>query len=118
MKRSIPLKYQTDNEDQHAPPANIVKYFTKKYEFKSCEGFTLPDTAFVANKWLIKKLCEKKQLLNDVKGQLNSFSLPEWSKHTKTRDPSSFIMKDLRTIYDPELLTQVFIEPILLGGFI
>lgn len=108
MKRSA-SKYQVNREDPQKFNINIDKYYSKKYEFKANEGFTLPNVAFVANKWSIQKLHEKKQLLNDVKGQLNSFSLSEWSKHTKFRDPSSFIMKYLTTTYAPELLTQVYI---------
>lgn len=109
MKRSVPT-YHTSDEDKQKLGVNIDKYFAKKYDFKAFEGFVLPDVAFVADKWSIKRLCDKKQLLNNVKGQLNAFSLSEWSKHTKFRDPSSFIMKHLRTTYELELLTQVCID--------
>lgn len=85
---------------------DIDKYFNKKYQFNSAGTCHIPNTV-VANKWSDLLLQRKKKILNDVKGQLNIFSLSEWSKHTKNRDSSSFIIKYLRKRFNPELLTQV-----------
>lgn len=107
MKRNINSDCNNSEEKEGEFNINIEGYFSRKYEFKSSESCKLPDTAFVSNKWSIENLHVKKQMLNHVKAQLNSFSLLEWSKHTKFRDPSSLIIKYLKTAYEPELLTQV-----------
>lgn len=89
------------------PFIDINKYFNKKFTFHWKNDWQLPTKAFIAKKWSISSLQDKKRKLNEVKSQLNVFPLPEWSKYTKQRDPSSFIMGYLKQQFKPELLTQV-----------
>lgn len=97
---------ENDNTKFQRPYIDINKYFNKKYKFKQSGSWEVPHSAFKSEKWFIPTLQDKKKQLNEVKGRLNSFPLDEWSKHTKHRDPSSFIIKYLRH-FNPELLTQV-----------
>lgn len=96
---------RSDNGRFQKPFIDISKYFNRKYTFKYENN--VPKAAFSVEKWSIPSLQDKKKQLNEVKGLLNDFPLTEWSKHTKFRDPSSFIMRNLKQQFDPELLTQV-----------
>lgn len=81
-------------------------YFNKKFEFSSDSSWSLPKSALNEKKWHLKKFQGKKLELNNVKSLLNKFDIEEWSKHTRYRDPSSFINRKLKQI-NPELLTGV-----------
>lgn len=86
---------------------DIEGYFNKKYVFDKNNHWRMPDKVFVADKWMVSSLQDKKKKLNEVKGQLNQFPLTEWSKHTNARDHSRFIKTYVRQVFHPELLTQV-----------
>lgn len=85
----------------------ISDLFDKKYSFENNKIYELPSDPFTCEKWSISTQQDKKTELNSVKSRLNCFNLEEWSKHTKTRDPSSFIVRFIKKQFDPELLTQV-----------
>lgn len=107
MKRSNNFKYNDNRNRFQKPFIDITKYFNRKYSFELQNAWQVPSTAFSTKKWSISSLQEKKKKLNQVKEQLNPFPLQEWSKHTKHREPSSFVMRNLKQQADPELLTQV-----------
>ena len=93
---------------------DLSAYFDKEFQFKSGVHRKLPTKIFESKKWAIPAFQQKKTELNQVKEQLGKFNLEEWSKHTKSRDPSSRIIRTLRSKYQIELLTQVIekIEPL------
>lgn len=88
---------------------DIFGLFEKKFEFKPNETWILPDNCFASKKWTIPLLQQRKLELNNVKGQLNEVPIDEWFKHTKLRDPSSFITPTLKKKFRAELVTQVFL---------
>lgn len=88
---------------------NVEKYFNKKFSFKWNDEWSLPeaDWVFRSERWSISHLQEMKDELNNVKGQLEEFNLDDWSLHTKRRDKSGAIFRELKKFVKPELLTQV-----------
>lgn len=86
---------------------NVEDHFNKKFEIKSNSNWPIPQAAFSGAKQNIPDLLQKKKELNSVKGQLDAFPLEEWSKYTKSRDPSGLIIGTLKKHCKPELLTQV-----------
>lgn len=107
MKRTKNNYYNNNRRKIQRPYIDISKQFDKKYAFKSDNTWKIPETAFSAEPWSIPSLQEKKQKLNAVKSLLDPFPREEWSKHTKQRDPSSWVIRFLRQRFEPELLTQV-----------
>ncbi|RZC27700.1 cap-specific mRNA (nucleoside-2'-O-)-methyltransferase 2 [Asbolus verrucosus] len=86
-----------------------LKYlFEKRLEFENNENFELPNEAYTCTKWSISALQTQKVELNKAKSLLNQFELDEWSRHTKNRDPSSYIIRFIRQKFRPELLTQAW----------
>lgn len=88
---------------------NVEKYFNKKFSFNWNEDWSLPESEWIfrSDRWSIVELQEMKDELNKVKGQLEEFNLDEWSLHTKRRDKSGAIFRELKKFVKPELLTQV-----------
>lgn len=88
---------------------NVEKYFNKKFAFKWNEDWRLPEADWVyrSERWALTQFQEMKEELNRVKGQLEEFDLDEWSLHTKRRDKSGAIFRELKKYVKPELLTQV-----------
>nr|CAI5820029.1 unnamed protein product [Callosobruchus analis] len=83
-------------------------YFKKVYNFQSNSDYVLPKKAFLSPKWLIPELQTKKKELNKVKGLLSKYKIKVWSKHTASRDPAGFVIKNLQETVQPELLTQAW----------
>ncbi|XP_019875417.2 cap-specific mRNA (nucleoside-2'-O-)-methyltransferase 2 isoform X2 [Aethina tumida] len=86
----------------------VKQLFNKSYHFKKKEDWILPQEVFNFPKWKIPGLQSSKEELNYIKGLLNGVNLEEWSYHTKSRDPSSFVIQRLKQNIHPELLTQAW----------
>lgn len=87
---------------------DIAKYFNKKYGFKSGSEWHLPVDVYKSNKWILESLQIKKTELNDVKELLGKYDLVQWSRHTKSRDPSTAVLNKLRWEYSLEFQTQAW----------
>lgn len=85
----------------------LDNYFTKKFAFPT-NNYKLPTEVFTCEKWRIEELQQMKTELNTVKEKLNDYDLPTWSKHTRYREPSSFLISYLHNNYKIELLTQAW----------
>lgn len=83
------------------------EYLKKHYKFKP-GNWSFPDQCFRSDKWTIEKFQQKKRELNSVKEKLNKFDLEKWSQHTRSRDPSTYIINTLKSQYRIELLTQAW----------
>ncbi|XP_015839665.1 cap-specific mRNA (nucleoside-2'-O-)-methyltransferase 2 isoform X2 [Tribolium castaneum] len=86
----------------------IRHLFDKKIDFANNATFELPTEAFVLPKWSIPSFQNDKAELNRTKSLLNQFNLEEWSRHTKHRDPSSYITRFVKQKFHPELVTQAW----------
>ncbi|CAH1401181.1 unnamed protein product [Nezara viridula] len=111
------LKKQ-NNESNYI--SNIVdQCFNKKFSFEISEIWELPlksqennalDEEFdkkTYERWQIDELEELKYKLNGVKSKLNSYNFGDWHKHTRSRNPAGFVMRDLKN-FEIELLTQAW----------
>ncbi|CAH0553482.1 unnamed protein product [Brassicogethes aeneus] len=87
---------------------DIKRLFNKTYRFSKNEDWVIPKVVFSCSKWTIPSLQLSKEELNETKGLLNGVNLEAWSNHTKSRDPSSFIIQRLKQNINPELLTQAW----------
>lgn len=85
----------------------IRQLFDKKIDFENNDHFELPDQVYTSPKWSIQSFQNGKDELNRTKSLLNQFDLEEWSRHTKHRDPSSYIIRFVKQKFHPELVTQV-----------
>lgn len=87
---------------------NVSKYFDKKYSFAPQEDWKLPWDVYTSEKWYLDSLQIKKTELNQVKELLEKYDLNKWSKHTKSRDPSTAVLNKLRREYNLEFQTQAW----------
>jgi cap2 methyltransferase len=85
----------------------IRHLFEKKINFENNENFALPTEAYTCNKWSIPSFQSQKQELNNTKSLLNQFDLEEWSRHTRQRDYSSYVIRFVKQKFQAELVTQV-----------
>lgn len=89
---------------------HIMEIYNRKFQFEKEPNWILPHPdEFLQTKWNLSKFQAKKGEVNQVKSLLSNYDIDEWANHTKKRDPSSFIIGQLRSIH-PELLTQVSIS--------
>ncbi|XP_044263152.1 cap-specific mRNA (nucleoside-2'-O-)-methyltransferase 2 [Tribolium madens] len=86
----------------------IRHLFDKKIDFANNDSLELPDEAYTCTKWSIPSFQNEKEELNRTKSLLNQFNLEEWSRHTKHRDPSSYIIRFVKQKFHPELVTQAW----------
>ncbi|XP_063907109.1 cap-specific mRNA (nucleoside-2'-O-)-methyltransferase 2 [Zophobas morio] len=82
--------------------------FDKKIDFEKTEALELPQEAYGCSKWSLPSFQAEKENLNKTKSLLNQFDLEEWSRHTKHRDPSSYIIRFVKQKFQPELVTQAW----------
>jgi hypothetical protein len=85
----------------------IRHLFEKKINFENNENFALPTEVYTCNKWSIPSFQSQKQELNNTKSLLNQFDLEEWSRHTRQRDYSSYVIRFVKQKFQAELVTQV-----------
>ncbi|KAJ2946745.1 hypothetical protein O0L34_g12805 [Tuta absoluta] len=84
--------------------------FNKKFQFRFSEEWQLPTAEhwFSVPPWKAKQLETLKTRLNFYKSQLNDFNIEEWSSHTRKRNPSGEVCWKLRSLVNPEFLTQAW----------
>jgi cap2 methyltransferase len=86
----------------------IRHLFEKKINFENNENFALPTEVYTCNKWSIPSFQSQKQELNNTKSLLNQFDLEEWSRHTRQRDYSSYVIRFVKQKFQAELVTQAW----------
>ncbi|KAJ3619379.1 hypothetical protein MTP99_005064 [Tenebrio molitor] len=86
----------------------IRHLFEKKINFENNENFALPTEVYTCNKWSIPSFQSHKQELNNTKSLLNQFDLEEWSRHTRQRDYSSYVIRFVKQKFQAELVTQAW----------
>nr|CAD7404709.1 unnamed protein product [Timema poppensis] len=111
----LPKSFSSRSSSSWVCPADVeqavLEHFGKKYEFKPpAEGWTLPDAGllFKDDLWTSNIFQKLKRELNEVKSQLNDFSLDEWHRHTRFMNKAGDIIRRLRDEVDPEFPTQAW----------
>ncbi|CAG2056918.1 unnamed protein product, partial [Timema podura] len=111
----LPKSFSSRSSSSWVDPADVaqavVEHFGKKYEFKPpAGGWTLPEAGmlFKDDLWTSNMFQKLKTELNEVKSQLNDFSLDEWHRHTRFMNKAGDIIRRLRDEVDPEFPTQAW----------
>nr|XP_022919578.1 cap-specific mRNA (nucleoside-2'-O-)-methyltransferase 2 [Onthophagus taurus] len=95
-------------ENENSSNFKVLEMFNKKFNFCSDESWCIPVKPYEDPPYDFAEFQNNKRYLNAVKEKLNGYDLQEWSKHTKSRDPSTMIVRTIRSTYQPELITQAW----------
>lgn len=90
--------------------SEVNDLFNKKFRFRFGEDWKIPDIEkwFSEPPWKVKELERLKTTLNYHKSQLNDFNIEEWSSHTRRRNPAGEVGWKIRSVVNPEFLTQAW----------
>ncbi|XP_011299350.1 cap-specific mRNA (nucleoside-2'-O-)-methyltransferase 2 [Fopius arisanus] len=119
LKKHRPLSFQpydhirnhfNTRHKEHKIVEAVERLFSKRFELLNDQSFTLapPSSMFVGHPWEVEALQALKISLNTTKSRLNDFKLMEWQKHTGTTNQAGEVHKKLRTVINPEFLTQAW----------